>query len=97
MEFQFPLFDERGELNKPPSPSLVDERLPAESKPRLTRQACEVLARLERGPATNIELIPISSRFSARIYDLRKAGYVIDTDMVDRANGITLYTLKGKR
>ena len=97
MEFQFPLFDDAGELHKPKSAALVDDRLPDEAKPRLTRQALAVLARLEAGPATNIELIPISTRFSARIYDLRKAGYVIDTDQVDRGAGITRYTLKGQR
>lgn len=98
MEFQFPLFNtESGEPHRPKSPHLVDDRLPAEAKPRLSRQALAVLARLEAGPATNLELIPISTRFSARIYDLRRAGYVIDTDQGDKASGVTTYTLKGQR
>lgn len=97
MEFQFPLFDADGQAHKPRSAALVDDRLPDEAKPRLSRQALAVLARLEAGPATNIELIPISTRFSARIYDLRRAGYVIETDQLDRGKGITQYTLKGQR
>lgn len=97
MEYQFGLFDTDGNAHQPKRATLVDDRLPAEAKPRLTRQAVAVLARLEQGPATNMELIPIATRFSARIYDLRKAGYIIETDMLDSSNGITLYTLKGQR
>ena len=95
MEVQHSLFDMKGEPVKE-SPPLVDKRLPKEMQPRLSKQAQAVLARLEQGPASNIELIPISTRFGARVYDLRKAGYIIDMDM-DRAKGISIYTLKGKR
>lgn len=97
MEYQPCLFDDLGNARADPVPALVDHRLPAEAKPRLTRQAEAILRRLESGPATNVDLIPIATRFSARIHDLRKAGYVIETDMIDRRHGITRYTLKGKR
>lgn len=83
-ETQWDLFDESGQ---PASPVVAEAK-------RLTRQQALVLDRLREGPATNMELIPISTRFSARIFDLRKAGYKIDTDCLDRAKGLSLYTLR---
>lgn len=94
MELQHALFDDAGEPHEPP---MVDERLPEREHERLTRQAGLVLARLQEGPATNMELIPISTRFSARIHELRKKGYIIDTDYLSRDKGLTQYTLKGRR
>lgn len=38
-----------------------------------------ILRRLERGPATNIELGDIARRYSARIEELRKSGYRISS------------------
>lgn len=89
-EKQWDLFDETGGPNRvQPSPAVAERK-------RLTRQAGLVLDRLREGPATNMELIPISTRFSARIFELRKAGCVIDTDCLDRAAGLSLYTLKSE-
>lgn len=86
METQRDLFDEFGE---PKQLSAVVAEIR-----RLTRQAQLVLARLLLGPATNMELILISTRFSARIFELRKKGYFIETEYIDRAKGLTLYTLR---
>jgi hypothetical protein len=88
MEKQWDLFDESGEPNQV-APVVAEAK-------RLTRQQIAVVAKLREGPATNMELIPISTRFSARIFDLRKLGYVIDTSVIDRAKGLTLYTLKSE-
>lgn len=88
MEKQWDLFDEVGQ------PTRVQQSAEVAERRRLTRQCALVLARLREGPATNMELIPISTRFSARIFELRKIGYVIDTDCIDRAAGLTNYTLK---
>lgn len=88
MEFQPSLFDEAGQ------PSILQD--PTQGK-RLTRQQAAILERLKQGPATNMELIPISTRFSSRIHELRKVGWLIDTDYLNKANGLTQYTLKGKR
>lgn len=87
-ELQHELFDETGNAN-----SLGD---PVQDK-RLNRQQAAVLERLQQGPATNMDLIPISTRFSSRIYELRKAGWRIETDYIDKAKGITQYTLKGRK
>ena len=93
MEHQHSLFDEAGE----PAQILVDPRLADEERPRLTRQCLAVLERLRQGPATTMELIPISTRFSARLHELRKQGWIIETDRIDKASGVSLYTLKGKK
>ena len=64
----------------------------AEDKPRLTKQCREILAALRSGPKLNHELAPIGIRYSARIGELRKAGYEIETEHV--ANGVHKYTLR---
>lgn len=40
-----------------------------------------VLAALLEGPKTNLQLMEITPRYSARIYDLRKKGLKIRTDL----------------
>lgn len=49
-----------------------------------------VLARLQQGPATSIDLNSICYRYGARILELRKQGYDISTRKHD---GTFLYTL----
>ena len=46
---------------------------------RLSDQNQRVLARLQRGPASRHELQQIASNITARISDLREAGYGIPT------------------
>jgi len=55
-----------------------------------------ILRRLRRGPVSNLELARITLRYGARIYDLRRQGYVIETEARGES-GITLYVLKGPR
>ena len=62
----------------------VDARLPPEER----------LERLQAGPASNKELAEITHRFSARFYDLRKAGHVIECIEFDYATGVRVYRLK---
>lgn len=61
---------------------------------RRSRTLDRVLALLELGPCTSTELATVTFRYSARIYDLRRLGYVIDTDLNCRT-GISTFTLKG--
>lgn len=69
----------------------VDPHVPAEDVPRLTKQALAILARLRRGPATNVELSAIGLRFGARLMDMRRAGYEIES--VRGAGGLWTYSL----
>jgi hypothetical protein len=72
-----------------PSDSHVVE--PAEVN-RLATQNDKILARLQRGPATNAELAGISLKYTGRISDLRKAGHVITPERVK--GGVTIYKLE---
>jgi hypothetical protein len=65
---------------------------PAEDLPRLNGQCQAILERLRLGPATNAELSVISLKYTGRLSDLRKAGYVIDAKRCE--GGIWTYTLK---
>lgn len=58
---------------------------------RLASAADRVLAALQEGPKTNLDLIHICQRISGRIYDLRQRGYTIDTDPLEP--GVYRYTL----
>ena len=61
--------------------------------PRLNKQCLAILERLRRSPVTNTELNAIAFRYSARLFELRKAGHVIETEKRD--GGLVVYTLKG--
>jgi hypothetical protein len=74
-----------------PSDSHVVE--PAEVN-RLASQNQQILARLKRGPATNVELAGISLKYTGRISDLRKVGHVITPERVK--GGVTIYRLEQK-
>ena len=50
-----------------------------------------ILARLQQGPATNVELNAICYRYGARIFELKRDGYAIDKACV--AAGVWRYTL----
>ena len=51
---------------------------------RFSRQCAAILARLEHGPASNVELAAISIKYTGRISDLRKRGVRI---LCDRGEG----------
>jgi hypothetical protein len=68
-----------------------DPNIDVQDVPRVAGQNAALLARLQRGPATNDELIRISRKYTSRISDLRAAGYTI---VCERLNGgLTEYTL----
>ena len=66
----------------------IDPHVDADDVPRLTGQNAAILARLERGPATNSELAKLSLKYTSRISDLRVAlarkGFAI---VYDRGEG----------
>ena len=70
--------------------------VPDAAKPRLGRQQQAILDRLRKGPATNNDLCQIAQRFSARIEELRKAGYDIRRTHDDDRRGVYIYELVGR-
>lgn len=62
-----------------------------EDKPRLAAQTLAIVERLRRGPATNDELSRMARKYTGRISDARKAGYVIDCERI--GGGLTRYRL----
>lgn len=89
-----PLFDQT------PAPYRPYQSIPAhveaEAQPRLSRQNQAVLARLQRGPATNRELAEIALKYTGRISELRDAGYDVVLVSEDRKTGLAVYELRGK-
>ncbi len=63
--------------------------------PRLDSQCDRMLARLQKGAATNIELAGISLKYTSRITDLRQLGHTIACEK--RVGGVTVYRLVPKR
>ena len=61
---------------------------------RLESAADRVLAALQQGPRTNLDLIHLCQRISGRIYDLRRRGYQIETACLEP--GVFRYTLRGE-
>lgn len=61
---------------------------------RLSTQNARILDRLKRGPATNYELAKLSLKYTSRLSDLRKAGYVVTC--VRHTGGGATYTLEAK-
>lgn len=75
----------------------ADPRRSPEARARLGRNAARLLERLERGAATNMELTTIGGlRFGGRLHELRRAGYRIETRLLDAATGLYSYELLGK-
>lgn len=74
--------------------SLIPFGAAPSDRQRLRSSNERLLERLRQGPATNIELATICGmRVSARIHDLRTAGYSIKTERV--VGGAWLNTLEG--
>jgi len=74
------------------TPPPTDSHIVAADVPRLTGQNAAILARLQRGPATNRELAEISLKYTSRTSDLRAAGYRIAC--VRGPGGLSVYTLE---
>lgn len=70
-----------------------DPRVASDEKPRLGGQNARILERLRKGPATNAELAAISLKYTARISDLRHAGYDVRVIHHDRTTGVAVYQL----
>jgi len=70
--------------------------VPAEERQRLSGQNAAILARLQRGPATNTELAAIALKYTSRISDLREAGYEVSVLSRDRTTGMVVYQLYRK-
>ena len=68
---------------------------PAPDRKRLRGQCAAILARLEAGPATCDELQAIARNYTARISNLRDAGYDVPPPE-DLGGGLTLYRLGGR-
>lgn len=85
---------QQGDLFSPKPVPRIDRRLPQPERRRLSAQCASILDRLEHGPASNLELSAIALRYSARIKELRDAGYVIEITETDHATGRRVYRLK---
>lgn len=68
--------------------------VPVAERGRLNKQAQAMLARLQSGRVTNIELATIGLRYSARIDEMRKAGYVVEVVERSAKTGVTVYELQ---
>lgn len=78
---------------EPPDIVFCDHRMDDDDKPRLSRQCRLILARLERGPASNQEMAEIALKYTGRISDLRKSGYDVRMIRQNHKSGQTWYGL----
>lgn len=77
---------------------FADERLPEPMQVRLNAQSQEILDAFKASPngrLTNLQLTKIAQRFGGRIHELRQAGFVIETEAMDKATGCTTYLYRG--
>lgn len=75
-----------------PFPVPADPNVVADDRERLTGNSLAILERLKRGPASNRELSEVGGlRFGGRIFDLRAAGWRIETEK--RGGGLVVYSL----
>lgn len=63
---------------------------------RLSTQNAAILARLQRGTATNRELAGLSLKYTSRLSDLRKAGNIVRVVSRDYRTGLTVYQLEDR-
>lgn len=75
------------------TPYTLHQRDGAAELARLDTAKSRVLARLQRGPATNVELNAICFRYGARVWELQRDGYRITKAPLSR--GVWEYTLEG--
>ena len=69
-------------------------RAPWVDQPRLTRQCRLILERLRQGPASNRELSRLALKYTGRLSDLRRAGYVVTIVRQDHVTGEVIYELR---
>lgn len=70
-----------------------DFRVGATEAKRLSQQCAKILARLQLGPATNVELAQISIKYGARISDIRAAGFSVVCYERNHETGVCRYKL----
>jgi hypothetical protein len=64
-----------------------------EARQRFSRQCEAILARLQKGPATNRELAQLSLKYTSRLSEIRQAGYTVDVVKHDHKTGLVTYAL----
>lgn len=69
-----------------------DPHVVQEERPRLTGQNAAILARLQQGPATNVELAAVALKYTSRLSDVRAAGHRIVCQRLQ--GGVTEYRLE---
>ena len=74
-------------------PAAVRSTAPVSDKPRLSRQANAILARLKVGRATRRELTELALNPTARLSEIRQAGYDVQVIEWDHVSGRTVYQL----
>ena len=90
-------FKARQKLLFPPGPVRALDEPPRDQADRLTAACARIMARLQQGPATNLELAALAGlRFGARIFDLRKMGHPIRTGPTE-PSGRVVYRLEVAR
>lgn len=72
-----------------------ENHAPAADKTRLSRQCETILAMLRERPRSNVELNAIAYRFSARIFELRRAGFRIKSTRLE--DGVWSFELVEER
>ena len=73
-----------------PAPNAT---VPPAAVPRVSAQSVRIIERLRQGRATNAELAGISLKYTARVSDIRAAGYDVRCVEHDRATGVAWYAL----
>ncbi len=81
------------------SPKFADSRLDEREKPRLNRQCIEIIRLMTRqdAPLSSAELNRVAFRYSARIYDLKKAGIEIVIVLRNYETGVNLYAFASEQ
>lgn len=72
---------------------MFDINVDSVQRPRLSAHCETILTMLRAGTVSNVEIAKVSKNHTARISNLRKAGYVIKCRFIDKKTGLTEYTL----
>lgn len=76
---------------------MIPANVDSVQEPRLTAHNEVILEMLRKGVVTNVEIARVSKNHTARISNLRKAGFVIKCEFIDRKTGLTQYKLLGRK
>ncbi len=92
MSMQANLFDPPATTGIKVNPTVTQQP----ERKRLSGHHIKIIERLRSGDATNSQLSAIALRYSARIEELRKAGYSISIVSRDHETGCNVYRLEGE-